>query len=136
MDNQILVAVGIIERDGKYLVTQRPENGKHNSLKWEFLGGTKRKEETLEECVEREIREEVGIKVRALGEFGRSSHAYVHNGVIKQIELVAFHCEYISGEPQKKKTEIHDLKWVRREELGSYDFSQAAVPLVGKLINS
>lgn len=60
------VTVGIIERNGKILITQRPE-GKAYAGKWEFPGEKLEKGETPELCMIREIKEELGITVEPGG---------------------------------------------------------------------
>jgi hypothetical protein len=60
----ILVTAAIIKNKGKYLITQRPKD-KHNGLRWEFPGGKLNFGEEPRECLEREIQEELGIKIKA-----------------------------------------------------------------------
>ena len=78
MEYPILVSVGIIEQDGKYLVTQRPKNSNHNSLKWEFPGGKVKFGEDPKKSLERELRDELAVQVKAGDLFGYSSHVYSH----------------------------------------------------------
>ncbi len=62
------VAAGLIWRDGKLLITKRPL-GRHLAGLWEFPGGKQEGDESLEGCVEREIREELGVEIRAQKHF-------------------------------------------------------------------
>ncbi|MFQ5751941.1 MAG: A/G-specific adenine glycosylase, partial [bacterium] len=62
------VAVGIIWKQGKILIDQRPQEGLLGGL-WEFPGGKQETGETLEECLKREIQEEMGITIRVQGPF-------------------------------------------------------------------
>ncbi len=126
---QLLVTAAIIEDKGKYLITQRPL-GKHNGGRWEFPGGTVEFGEDLRSCLEREIDEELGIKIQALKPFEYSSHVYDER---KHVVLLGFHCRYISGKIQRK--EIADYKWVSPQEMKEYDITEADHPFVKKLLN-
>ena len=58
------VAAALIWRDGKLLITSRPK-GRHLAGFWEFPGGKQEEDETLRRCLEREIKEELGVEIRA-----------------------------------------------------------------------
>jgi len=126
----LLVTAAIIEKEGRFLITQRPEE-KHNGGRWEFPGGTVEFGEDLRKCLEREIEEELGIKISAQEPFEYSSHVYDEK---KHIVLLGFHCKYVSGEIQKK--DIGDFKWVKPEEMKNYDITEADSPFVSKLLNA
>ncbi|MGM5484346.1 MAG: (deoxy)nucleoside triphosphate pyrophosphohydrolase [Nanobdellota archaeon] len=123
---QLLVTAAVIEDQGKFLITKRPES-KLNGGRWEFPGGKVEFSEDLRECIEREIDEEMGIRIKALEPFEYSSHTYGN----KHVVLLGFHCRFISGEIQKK--EIDDHAWVRPEDLEKYDITEADHPFVEKL---
>lgn len=123
----VLVTASIIERDGKYLITQRPMHT-NNAGRWEFPGGKLNFGEDLRLCLEREINEELGIKIKAKHIFEYSSHVY---GEDKHIVLLAFHCDYISGEIQKQ--EIADFAWVSAEEMKNFDITEADLPFIEAL---
>ena len=126
---QLLVTAAIIENNGKYLITQRPKE-KHNGNRWEFAGGKVEFGEDLRTCLEREIDEELGIKIRAEEPFEYSSHVYDKN---RHVVLLGFHCKYLSGEIQKK--DIADFKWVTPIEMKNYDITEADHPFIKKLLN-
>ncbi len=123
----ILVTAAIIEHDGKYLITQRPKDA-HNGLRWEFPGGKLDFGEDPRECLEREIMEELGIKIKAEEILEYSSHVY---GGEKHIVLLGFKCKYLSG--TIKKLKINDFAWVTPEEMGKYDLTEADLPFIEKL---
>jgi 8-oxo-dGTP diphosphatase len=123
----ILVTAAIIEDHGKYLITQRPE-GTHNSLRWEFPGGKLEFGEDPRKCLEREIKEELGIRIKAEEIFEYSSHVYNQK---KHILLLGFHCRYLSG--KIKKQEINDFGWVSPKDMSKYDITEADLPFVKKL---
>src|SRR5580698_6479366 len=89
------VSAALIFREGKLLITQRHAKA-HLGGCWEFPGGKRETGETFEECLVREIREELGVEI-AVGElFEEISHAYPEQSV----HLKFFVCKLVSGEPQ------------------------------------
>lgn len=123
----ILVTAAIIEKGGKYLITQRPKET-HNGLRWEFPGGKLDFGEEPRRCLEREIKEELGIKIKAEEILEYSSHVY---GGEKHIVLLGFKCKYLSG--TIKKLNINDFAWVSLKEIGKYDITEADLPFIEKL---
>ena len=120
------VTAAIILKDNKVLIGQRAP-GENLADKWELPGGKLEPGETLQECLKREIREELDVDIEVLNFFGESIYTY-HSGTIK---LMAFWCQWISGEFTLK---VHsNLVWVNRHELDLYDFAPADIPLVEKL---
>lgn len=69
------VVAALLEEDGRVLICQRAE-GKARGLLWEFPGGKVEPGETRAQAIERECMEELGVKVRALGEAMDVEHAY------------------------------------------------------------
>jgi mutator protein MutT len=63
----IRVVAAVIERDGRYLVARRPEGKRHSGL-WEFPGGKVEPGESDAEATRRELREELGVEVQAIGD--------------------------------------------------------------------
>jgi len=70
--------------------------------------------ESLPECLEREIREELGVTIRVGELFGVYRHAYTHF----RVTLHAFLCELVDGEPVA--IQVSDLRWVSVQDLGQY----------------
>jgi 8-oxo-dGTP diphosphatase len=124
----ILVTCAIIERERRYLITQRPNDGRSNGGRWEFPGGTLRHKENPYECIVREIEEEMGIKITADEIFEISSNVY---GGEKHVVLLAFHCTFVSGEI--KKQDIADFAWATPEEMKDYDITEADLPIIETL---
>ncbi len=122
---QIIVTAAIIEKDGKYLITQRPQ-GKHLAKKWEFPGGRLNFGEMPQHGLLREIIEELHIGIRVGELFGVSS--YVYDG-IKHVILVGYLCKFV-GEEIKKGV---NYAWVIPEEMNNYDFCEADISFVKKL---
>lgn len=123
------IGVGIIEgKDGKVLIALRPENVMLGGL-WEFPGGKQEEGETIQQTVERELKEELGVKVHAWKEFMKLKHVYSHFS----ITLHAYNCKLISGDPKPKSSQ--EIRWVDIEELEEYPFPKANKKLTEKLIS-
>lgn len=128
-ENKIIkVAAGIFEIDEKYLITQR-KKGTRFGGKWEFPGGTVEPGETYEECLYRELEEELEIKT-IIGDFFEES---IFDYEDKKIILRAYYAKYQSG---KFWLNYHDdAKLIYPFEMRNYDFVEADLPFVDKLIN-
>ncbi len=122
------IGVGIIEHeDGKVLIALRPEDVMLGGL-WEFPGGKQEEGETIRQTVERELQEELGVKIHAYKEFMKLKHVYSHFS----ITLHAFLCKLISGEPKPKSSQ--EIRWVEISELEQYPFPKANKQLTEKLM--
>jgi len=122
------VTAGIIRRDGRVLLAQRPKNGLLGGL-WEFPGGTlEESDEDLRDCLKREIREELGVRVEVCEPFGKYKHAYTHF----KISLYAFFCKLVDhAEPQNLESEA--LAWVEVSALGDYPMGKVDRQIARKL---
>ena len=100
------------------LITRRPEKGLLGGL-WEFPGGKQKPGESLEECLKREIDEELGIEISVGEQFMQVKHAYSHF----RITLHPFFCRHLKGRIQK--IGIMDYRWVTSSELSEYAFPRA-----------
>ncbi|MBN2034386.1 MAG: (deoxy)nucleoside triphosphate pyrophosphohydrolase [Deltaproteobacteria bacterium] len=107
------VTAGLIWRDGRLLITKRPR-GSHLAGYWEFPGGKQEVGESLEECIEREMMEELGMKVKAAKHLLLLDHEYDE----KSISLHLFECSHLGGEPQPIGCD--DMTWVKPHDLGLY----------------
>ncbi len=123
----VQVAAGLIFKEGKVLITKRPE-GTHLAGCWEFPGGKKEPHETLPECLEREIREELGISVRAEAFICRVDHDYES----VTISLHLFRCSVPLEEPRPIGCEA--WLWVRPEDLGRYPMPPADQELLNLIM--
>ena len=122
----IQVAAGLLAQDGRYLITQR-RAGVHLGGLWEFPGGKREADELLEDCLRRELREELGIEITPPVLFRVIRHEYPE----KSVELHFFRCSIASGLPRPLGCE--DLRWVTPEELGQFPLPPADQPLVDAL---
>lgn len=121
------VTAGVIEKDGKILIAKR-RTGKCIGANWEFPGGKLELNETLEECLKRELKEELNFEVK-VGEYIGSS---VFSCDDREIELLAYKVSYISGDIVL--IDHHEVKWVKPSELKNYEFTVPDVPIVEKVI--
>jgi mutator protein MutT len=122
----IEVAAGLIFHGGKLLITQRHKDSHLGGL-WEFPGGKREAGETFEQCLVREIREELGIEISSGELFEDIRHDYPD----KSVHLKFFICKLLSGEPQLLGCAA--FKWIGIGELKDYQFPAADALLLDKL---
>lgn len=125
-NSMVVVAAGIIEFQGKLLITKR-KAGVHLGGYWEFPGGKKEVGESLVECLNREILEELHITVSSPRPYLTVKHQYPE----KLVELHFFRCALLSGVPQLK--DCAEMAWVRTEDLQHYSFPDADQKVLEKL---
>src|SRR6266403_1360565 len=112
------VAAGLIFREGKILITRRHADTHLGGL-WEFPGGKREPNETFEDCLIRELREELGIEV-TVGELIESlTHTYLE----KTVYLKFFRCVWRQHEPQALGCPA--FRWVSPKELSEHAFPEA-----------
>jgi A/G-specific adenine glycosylase len=107
------VTAAVLQRAGTVLLARRPSEGLLGGM-WEFPGGKVEAGESLEDCLKREMREELGVQVRVGQAFGVYRHAYTHF----RITLHAFRCELVEGRP--RPLQAAGLAWVAPADLGNY----------------
>ena len=122
----IEVAAALVFHDGKLLIAQRQADAHLGGL-WEFPGGKRDPHETFEQCLARELREELGIEV-AIGELVQS---LVHEYPERKVHLRFFRCAWLRNEPQPLGCSA--FKWVTAAELGDYQFPAADERLLQEL---
>jgi mutator protein MutT len=127
LDAEIIdVAAGLLFRQGKLLITQRHAQAHLGGL-WEFPGGKRERQETFEQCLQRELREELGVEVLVGDLIESLTHAYPQ----KTVRLNFYRCTLKSGEPQPLG--CADLRWIGPEALGEYQFPPADERLLERL---
>ncbi len=121
----IVVAVALIDADGRVLLAQRPSQKEQGGL-WEFPGGKIHEGELPEAALIRELKEELGIDVpaRCLAPLTFASHTYEKFHLLMPLYV----CRNWEGEPEP--LEGQKLAWVRKERLHDYPVLAADVPLI------
>jgi len=114
----ITVTAGILVREGRVLICQRKREGAF-PLQWEFPGGKRLGGESLGTCLEREILEELAIRIKPLRLLRRIDYQYPE----KRVSLYFFECEFLEGSPWPRG--CRELRWIRPFELKSYSFPPA-----------
>lgn len=115
---------------GRVLVARRPV-GPPQGGQWEFPGGKIEPHETPEACLQRELREELGVDVTVGPFFAESLYPYA-NGTIR---LLAYRVHRAA--PGDLHRHVHDeLRWVTAAELDAIDFLPADIPLARLLVTS
>ena len=120
------VSAALIFRAGQLLITQRHANS-HLGGRWEFPGGKREPDETFEQCLVREIREELGVEISVGELFEEISHTYPE----KSVHLKFFLCQLLSGEPQP--LDCAAVKWIQKDGLDLHEFPAADAQLLEKL---
>lgn len=123
------VAAALVFRNGRLLITQRYADSHLGGL-WEFPGGKREVHETFEECLGRELGEELGIEVAV----GNLIESLTHDYPEKTVHLRFFRCEWIRHEP--RALGCNDIRWVAPPELNLYAFPAADARLLLRLQNS
>lgn len=122
-EKTVLVACAIIEHDGKVLAVQRSER-MNLPFKWEFPGGKIQPGEPPEQCVIREVSEELNLQIAVSRSLSPVSHDYPDFSVT----LYPFICSVVSGE-----ITLHEHKaqlWLSPSELFSLDWLAADFPII------
>ena len=125
MSRLVVVTAAVVERDGRFLVTRR-QDGVHLEGYWEFPGGKCEPGESHEDCLRREMREELDVDARVGDELLAVSHAYPE----RTVELHFFRCE-LAGAPAPQQGQ--EMRWVTRAELSSLRFPPADEQLIERL---
>ena len=117
------VTAAIIRKGAKILIARRAPN-KHLAGFWEFPGGKIEEGETPQECLKRELEEELGIVVSVGTFFMENEHHYED----KIILLKAYECDHISGDIILND---HDqIEWVETAEFVNFKFAPADIPFI------
>ncbi|MGB3538411.1 MAG: 8-oxo-dGTP diphosphatase MutT [Mesorhizobium sp.] len=126
----LVAACALVDADGRVLIAQRPQ-GKQLAGLWEFPGGKVEPGETPEECLVRELREEIGIetKIPCLAPLTFASHGYDDFHLLMPLYV----CRRFEGIAVPKEGQT--LKWVRPRQMRDYPMPPADTPLVSVLID-
>ena len=121
------IGIGIVfNKHGELLIDQRLESSSMGGM-WEFPGGKKNSEESIEMTIERELKEELDIVVKVGPKLLSFEHAYTH----KKLHFTVHICEWKSGEP--KPLTSQKLLWVSPERLSDFPFPAANTKIISEL---
>ena len=124
----IKVTGAIIQNDNNFLIGRRGKDEKSAGM-WEFPGGKLEEDESLKECLKRELNEELNIDA----EIGELFFSYTYNYPHVSYKLYFFKVNSFFGAPTKC---VHDkLKWEKLKNFYKYDFLPGDGPLIDKLLN-
>ncbi|MCT7951377.1 8-oxo-dGTP diphosphatase MutT [Ancylothrix sp. C2] len=121
------IGVAVIwNHSGQILIDKRRREGLLGGL-WEFPGGKLEEGETIEECIRREILEELAIDVEVGEHLITIDHTYTHF----RVTLNVFHCRHFAGEPQA--IECDEIRWVSLDEIDQFPFPVANIQIIEAL---
>jgi 8-oxo-dGTP diphosphatase len=121
------VAVGVLRKNNRILICQRKRGGRY-ALKWEFPGGKFEIGETKDQCLRRELREELSIEIHSIEHIETLAAHYEDGGI--------FNVSYcfvsgFDGEPQNNVFE--EIRWVTTNELKEFDLLEGNKSFIAKL---
>ena len=127
----LVVAAALVDADNRVLLAQRPQ-GRSMAGLWEFPGGKVRPGEAPEAALIRELREELGVEVRApcLAPLTFASHDYGDFHLLMPLYV----CRKWQG--LVRPLEGQQLKWVEKERLRAFPMPPADAPLVAHLLDA
>ena len=122
------VTCAIIVQKNKILITQRALDSDH-PLQWEFPGGKIKHGERAEDCIKREIHEELEIEIEIL----KTMISVIYNYGFKKIELIPFLCSKKTG--AVKLNDRIDFNWDEWNNLEKLNFAEADLKLIQQMAN-
>jgi 8-oxo-dGTP diphosphatase len=129
MANRIVrVVAAVIEREGKYLITQRRDEAVLPGL-WEFPGGKVEEGETDEAALHREVLGRVGVDVVVQQRLAERHHSYEKYDV----HLTLYACQ-LPADVTPQPVRVKDLRWVASSEFSSYRFPPADQATMDRLL--
>jgi len=121
------VAVGVLRKNNRILICQRKQGGRY-ALKWEFPGGKVETGETIEQCLRRELHEELSIEIHSIEHMDTIAAYYEDGGMFNVSYCFVFGFD---GEPQNNIFE--QIRWVTIGELNAIDLLDGNKPFVARL---
>ena len=122
-----IIGVAVIKNErGEILIDKRLPKGNFGGL-WEFPGGKLEAGETIQNCIKREIKEELAIEIEVEKHFLTIDYTYSK----LQLTLEVYECRHLKGIPQP--IECEEIRWVNLEELNRFSFPEANTQIIAKL---
>ena len=123
---------GIIRKGKQILIAQRKKDSWMEPNKWEFPGGKLEPNETFEDCLIREIREELGITISIDKLFMKTTHTYMKNNEEFPITLMVYLADWREG--NVRNIDCQDSKWIDTKDIKKFDFAAADILIVNKFL--
>ncbi len=124
----IRVVAAVVEREGRYLITQRREQAVL-ALRWEFPGGKVEQNEADEDALARELDERLGARANIGKKLGEKIHEY--DGY--RVALALYQATLIEGKPIYAK-KVNDFRWVASSDFDQYNFPDADQATMDQLL--
>jgi mutator protein MutT len=125
MSHRLDVAIAVVRRGPRVLICQRLADASFPHF-WEFPGGKREPGETVEQCLHREMAEELALPITVHEIIQVVEHDYTN----VRIRLHAYWCEPARAADEPTPIQCQQLKWVLGDELAEYRFPPASEPLV------
>ena len=125
----IRVVAAVVERDGKYLITQRRPTAVL-ALLWEFPGGKVEPGETDSAALKREVHHRLGVDIDVGQLISFVSHPYEKYVV----DLYLYECRLAGAEPSPAASNVNAFKWVSSTDFDQYPFTPADEASMNKLL--
>ena len=131
-EKTVQVAAGIIRKNDLILIAQRKNDSWLEPNKWEFPGGKVEQFENVEECLVREIKEELGIEIIVEKLLMVHSNVYKKENKDYPVQLYVYLASWKQGEV--KNIDCQDSRWVSPDEIEEFDFVEADKPIMKELL--
>jgi len=127
LPNKIIAVAVITNPQGEVLIDRRLAGGVFGGF-WEFPGGKVEEGETIENCIIREVKEELALDIEVGEHLVTIEHSYSN----LVLTLIVHHCRYKDGEPQL--LQCQEIRWSKIEDLHLYSFPEANYQIIDMLL--
>jgi len=127
----LLVTAALVRKGDRLLIAQRLPDSRFEPNKWEFPGGKVDFGEHPRDSLERELQEELGVKIEAGTLYTLASHVYDQGGMVRHVVILFFKSDLVEGEP--RPIDCQDIRWVSRKELSKQTYVEGDHPVMEML---
>ena len=121
------VAVGILQKDNTYLICQRRRGGRY-ALQWEFPGGKVEPGESIEQCLRRELQEELSISIHSINHIHTEAAYYEDGGMFN-----VHYCDVSGFDGEPRNNVFEQILWATLDELKTMDVLEGNKPFIAQL---
>jgi len=129
MTKTLIVGAAVVRKGNLWLIAQRDAANRFIPNLWEFPGGKLEAGETLPECIQREIMEEIGISIAVESFFQQVTYDYAPDF---RVQLNAYLCRWLEGEAEPRGCQA--VRWLTLDQFKDYQFAPADIPIVEQLL--